>query len=446
MKKKLGDHTKYTLEEIKGLLKDSNNYSQDIVLLSEEYINSKTPLDFYCKICEEYFKISWNSLQVRNCPCCGKNETKVTKEDIKTLVESRGYSVVEFTGYHKDKGTTFDIRCFRNHVYNTSYREFNRFEINKSGSCKTCIKEGYTHKRKERIKEVNELIKKWGYTAPEGFEHYKNTDKNDFTCVNGHVRYVSFTALHDNPECPKCKGQWNKFTKEELEDILKEYGMQYISGYKTANERFNYICSCGASAYNSLNAIKKGTKCKNCTSSVEHNIEDVVKAFTEVGYTLLEEKYINNKTPMSFICDKGHLRKMSFNSFHKGSRCNDCAYIALRGENSPHWNHNKTEEERRMGRNYPEYYEWRNNVFKRDSHTCQICNISKSGEMVAHHKDSHDWCIVRRLDVSNGVTLCETCHTDFHMQYGYGDNDENQWNEYVLEMKEAFKEAKPITN
>ncbi|WP_373864528.1 hypothetical protein [Paenibacillus humicus] len=42
----------------------------------------------------------------------------------------------------------------------------------------------------------------------------------------------------------------------------------------------------------------------------------------------------------------------------------------------------------------------------------------------AEHRD-------RRVDVTNGVTLCKTCHDDFHRLYGRRNNNEVQLSEFI---------------
>ena len=63
-------------------------------------------------------------------------------------------------------------------------------------------------------------------------------------------------------------------------------------------------------------------------------------------------------------------------------------------------------------------------------YTCDCCGDSSGGNLVSHHKDSFNWCKERRNDLSNGVCLCEKCHTEFHKKYGYGDNTEAQYIEF----------------
>lgn len=73
--------------------------------------------------------------------------------------------------------------------------------------------------------------------------------------------------------------------------------------------------------------------------------------------------------------------------------------------------------------------DWRNLVFSRDSYKCRICGSKKDKNV--HHLDGWNWCIERRFDVDNGITLCGLCHDDFHTIYGRGNNTVEQFNEYI---------------
>lgn len=101
----------------------------------------------------------------------------------------------------------------------------------------------------------------------------------------------------------------------------------------------------------------------------------------------------------------------------------------LKGENSPNWNHNLTQEERNDTRAYSEYNEWRKMVYQRDKYTCQCCGY-KGKRLNAHHLNGYKWDIENRTNINNGITLCENCHTSFHSQYGKGNNTKEQFEEY----------------
>ena len=104
------------------------------------------------------------------------------------------------------------------------------------------------------------------------------------------------------------------------------------------------------------------------------------------------------------------------------------------GEKNPNWNPDLTDEERKNGRCYPEYTEWRNNVLERDNYTCQKCGGSSGVHLNVHHIESYNVNKELRTTLENGVTLCaDRCHKGFHHQYGKGNNTRDQFNKFMQE-------------
>lgn len=56
-----------------------------------------------------------------------------------------------------------------------------------------------------------------------------------------------------------------------------------------------------------------------------------------------------------------------------------------------------------------DYKHWRKAVFERDNYTCQICNV-KGGTLNADHILSYATHPELRTQISNGRTLCVSCH------------------------------------
>lgn len=97
----------------------------------------------------------------------------------------------------------------------------------------------------------------------------------------------------------------------------------------------------------------------------------------------------------------------------------------------------KTDEEREKDRSLygDKYNEWRNAVYVRDNYICQCCGNNKGGNLNAHHLNGYAWCKDERLDVNNGITLCEECHKLFHSLYGRGNNTLEQFIEFIKNKK-----------
>lgn len=77
-----------------------------------------------------------------------------------------------------------------------------------------------------------------------------------------------------------------------------------------------------------------------------------------------------------------------------------------------HWYENNGIGETAKKRNNYAYRQWRDAVIKRDSEKCQLCG--SSNKLVAHHIKPFATYPELRLDINNGITLCEKCHMRLH--------------------------------
>ncbi len=93
------------------------------------------------------------------------------------------------------------------------------------------------------------------------------------------------------------------------------------------------------------------------------------------------------------------------------------AGLKMRGENHPRWIKDRSKLKRsrldNSFRNEGPIASWRKSVFERDNYTCQKC-YQKGNKLNAHH--IKPWALFPdlRFEISNGLTLCVTCHRKEH--------------------------------
>ena len=150
-------------------------------------------------------------------------------------------------------------------------------------------------------------------------------------------------------------------------------------------------------------------------------------------------KYNNNK---NHFCSRECLNKWKSENI-RGENHPCYGREGLKGENNPNYNPNKTQEKRELERQYPEYNDWRKEVFERDNYTCQCCG-KKGGNLNAHHIYGYAEYKDLRTDVDNGVILCEDCHKRYHKQYGKKNNNYKDFRTFLYNemMKQNTLEAK----
>lgn len=82
------------------------------------------------------------------------------------------------------------------------------------------------------------------------------------------------------------------------------------------------------------------------------------------------------------------------------------------GELNPAWK-GGVAKHNQMERLSKEIKQWKRKIYKRDKYTCQKCDI-RGGKLNAHHIKSFAEYPELRLDLENGITLCEECHKNIH--------------------------------
>lgn len=73
------------------------------------------------------------------------------------------------------------------------------------------------------------------------------------------------------------------------------------------------------------------------------------------------------------------------------------------------------------GRREEGYSKWRNQCLKRDNFTCQRCGSTE--DLHVHHIKPYKSFPELRTEISNGITLCQSCHKEIHKEMRESDMD-----------------------
>jgi len=127
------------------------------------------------------------------------------------------------------------------------------------------------------------------------------------------------------------------------------------------------------------------------------------KTHTEESRAKMSLSRIGNKNRVGSFCTPEQRLKIS-----KATKKN-----ARRGPDNFMWKGGVTAENIKARHSF-EYREWRKKVFERDNYICQHCGYFKGGNLHPHHIKPFSEYKELRYNVSNGITLCKSCHEVVH--------------------------------
>lgn len=358
----------------------------------------------------------------------------------------------------------------------------------------TCRKCG-TEKVKEKLRLSYDFVKQYfkeqGCTLLSK-TYNKNSEKLKYICVCGNIREMSFSHFQNGKRCKTCAGL-ERLTLDTVKERFKKSGVKLLTEeLQDADQIFEYLCGCGRIGTISQYALRENQCCQEChfenmSRDRRHSVDYIRKEFSERGCELLENEYTNNSIPLKFRCVCGTISTITYTSFKRGSLCAEvcrrekisekrripyeyyekfflskgCVLLTEKidsikepllftchcGEEDIKGFYNFKErsgcrkctrpkryvyipeEERIVTRQIDGYSQWRNSVLERDGFKCICCESQE--DLTAHHMDGYKWCIERRVDVSNGKTLCAIHHRMFHSIFGIKDNTEEQFSSFM---------------
>jgi len=165
--------------------------SYEYTVLSSEYNNQYTPIEY---ICPEGHNgtTTWNNFRSgKRCKKCVKVSYSQVVDDFKSV----GYDVISTKEEYDLIGSKFKFKfiCGRYHTSSMSYSNF------KAGHrCGKC-----SHNKKKTIEEIRKGFSSRGYILKSS--DYVNEDsKLYFVCPNGHNHSITWSNFNKGQNCAKC--------------------------------------------------------------------------------------------------------------------------------------------------------------------------------------------------------------------------------------------------
>ena len=198
------------LNDVKIVLK---KFHPKAKLLSTEYINYKSKLNFICAK-NHLCTVSFSHLKRGQlCAICSKRAKKTIK-DIEDFLSVKYPKAKLLSKEYINAQSQIEIICEKGHYYKTSW---NRIQSGKW--CLDC-----TGNKKKTIEDVKNIIDKLHPEAKLLSIKYEGTHKKlDLICEKGHNFKISYSYINSNHWCPTCAGnKGEELVRRVFEDKFKK--------------------------------------------------------------------------------------------------------------------------------------------------------------------------------------------------------------------------------
>jgi hypothetical protein len=186
---------------------------------------------------------------------------------------------------------------------------------------------------KYNIKEVKKMFSERGYELLS--ERCNRQEKLQYICPTHRDRGVLTITIGKFAEgngCRHCAYDLKRLTFEEVENRFLEKGFVLIDKeYVGQDKLMRCICPNHPDEIMSIKVanLTKWRGCKICSKPLTFDFEDIRVEFCERGYLLLEDRYIDSKSKLKYICSMHSetTQEVGYSKFRMGQGCKYCGLI-----------------------------------------------------------------------------------------------------------------------
>jgi len=252
---------------------------------------------------------------------------------------------------------------------------------------------------------VRESFEKEGYTLIS--TDYVNTKtKLYFLCNHNTIKYITWGHFKEGRRC-NCNANNKKPIYSYIKSSFEKEGYTLLTtSYINNRTNLDYICNKGHKHAIMWCNWGGGHRCPTCAGQTKPTIEEISASFTKEGYTLLSTGYVNSHSHLEYVCPEGHVHKMMWTNWQQGYRCPTCYIIYNNGANASNW---------QGGISFEPYCavwkdkEYKKDIRDRDGNRClnPYCNSKNKNDLAIHHIDYNK----KNCKPSNLITVCRSCNS-----------------------------------
>lgn len=283
--------------------------------LSEQYVNSATPLEWECAQRHRWFASPGNVNRGTWCRICALERTKLTLADVQQVaVERGGHCLSE---KYVDSITPLLFECAEGHRW-----EARSGAIRFGQWCPQCR---YAQRRGTTDRMRSYAESRGGECLSDTYSHARQRLR--WRCANGHEWEATASIVTRGQWCLDCQRDQSRIGIERMREIAGQHGGRCLSEtYINVSNRLQWQCAGGHTWEATTNSVLQGRWCPYC-GGVRHSLTEMQALARSRGGECISDAYDAVHRKLQWRCAKGHVWWTKPMVVLRGHWCPDCARL-----------------------------------------------------------------------------------------------------------------------